>query len=286
MRVQGRIPIVLAVCLIVFVMIFEVSAAEKKKSKPEPATAHLYATEPAPLSPVQCGQCHSALYGDLRSSGGGHRFECQKCHQSFHAYSPIKKNWVELMPKCRGCHLLPHGEKITDCTSCHSNPHAATRIPMSTTLVGSCAACHSSPFDQLQKFPSKHSKLSCDNCHTSHGYIPGCGSCHKVHYEGQEFTSCGIECHPVHQPRSIAYKPDADSRTCGVCHGKVYSRWGKGVSKHAKVACAACHSRHRYIPDCGVCHQFPHTKQLHEKFPKCITCHQDPHDLPVKQRGK
>lgn len=261
------------------------NGAVKKTGKPIPKTADLYAAEPAPLTPVQCGQCHSTLYNDIKESGGRHRFECQNCHKSFHAYSPVKNNWEALMPKCRDCHLLPHGEKITECSSCHNNPHAATKIPMSKSLIGSCAVCHSGPFDQLQKFPSKHTKLTCDNCHTSHAYVPGCNACHKPHFEGQVFKNCASECHPVHQPRNISYKNDADARTCGACHGKVYEMWSKSKSKHAKVNCASCHSKHGYSPQCSVCHVEPHSKQLHERFPKCLTCHQNPHDLPVRQRS-
>lgn len=252
--------------------------------KPASQAADLYASEPERLKPVECGQCHSSLYGDLKSAGGRHKFECQKCHKNFHAYNPVKNNWQELMPKCRECHLFPHGEKISDCSACHSNPHAATKIPMSKTLVNSCTVCHGGPFEQLQNTPSAHSKLLCDNCHTSHGYIPGCNACHKAHFEGQDFKNCASECHPVHQPRNVSYKKDTDARTCAACHDKVYATLSKSQSKHSGINCANCHSKHRYNPQCSVCHAGPHSKQLHEKFPKCLTCHQSPHDLPVKQR--
>lgn len=260
--------------------------AAKSSGKAAPQTAELYSAEPAQLTPVQCGQCHSTQYGDLKGTGGRHRFECQNCHKSFHAYSPVKNNWETLMPKCRECHLLPHGEKITECLACHGNPHAPKRIPMSKTLLNSCSGCHSSPFEQLQKFPSKHTKLSCDNCHTSHGFIPSCNTCHKPHFDGQQFKTCVSECHPVHQPLQIKFAKDANAKTCNACHDKVYVKWSKTQSKHGKVNCVSCHSKHGYIPQCSVCHVAPHSKQLHERFPKCLTCHQDPHDLPIKQRSK
>ena len=294
MKLQGRCLVILRVlCMSVIIALVGAGClfamekgAGKSTTKPDPQSADLYSSEPAQLTPVQCGQCHSSLYADIKAAGGRHKFECQKCHKSFHAYSPVKNNWPELMPKCRDCHLLPHGEKITDCSSCHNNPHAATRIPMSTTLVKSCAACHGGPFDQLQKFPSKHTKLTCDNCHPSHAYVPACSACHKAHFVGQEFKTCNSECHPVHQPRNISYKKDADARTCGACHGKVFATWSKSPSKHSKVNCASCHSKHGYSPECSVCHVGPHSKQLHERFPKCLTCHQNPHDLPIKQHSK
>lgn len=256
-------------------------------AQPTPAL-ELYAAEPATLTPVQCGQCHSSIYSDLKNDGMRHKFQCDNCHTRFHAYNPVKQNWQQLMPKCTNCHVPPpHGPKLIDCSGCHGNPHAPKKIPMSTLLVNSCSTCHSQPFESLQKFPSAHSKLQCQSCHTSHGYIPSCNTCHKPHYQGQPFGTCAKECHPVHMPLQIKYKKDVNSRTCGACHDTVYAKWSKSPSKHGKVNCAACHhTKHGNLPACTECHSLPHSKELHERFPKCLTCHQDPHDPPVKQRSK
>lgn len=40
--------------------------------------AGLYAVDPVPLQPAECGQCHVSQFGDLKSSGGKHRFACQE----------------------------------------------------------------------------------------------------------------------------------------------------------------------------------------------------------------
>ena len=40
----------------------------------------LYAADPVPLTPSQCGQCHLTYYKSLRTDGARHQFDCQKCH--------------------------------------------------------------------------------------------------------------------------------------------------------------------------------------------------------------
>ncbi|MFA7060721.1 MAG: hypothetical protein WC156_07880 [Pedobacter sp.] len=248
-----------------------------------PPSADMYAVDPKPLSNVECGQCHTKIYINLKTDGGRHKFQCQECHRVLHAYSPVKKNWQELMPRCNDCHILPHGEKFPDCSSCHGDPHAATKITETEILTNSCVICHGKQFDELQKFPSAHTKLSCRDCHTTHGFLPNCNACHKSHYEGEDFATCATECHPVHMPLEINYKKDANARICWACHGKIHAVWQKSPSNHAHVNCADCHSKHGYIPACSECHAMPHSKQLLERFPNCLTCHLDPHDPPVKQ---
>ena len=257
------------------------SAKDRKKVAPDAA---LYAVDPQPLTVTQCGQCHPSYFQDLKNDGGRHRFDCRKCHQRFHAHNPAKGNWAELMPDCGTCHKLPHGEKHSKCSVCHL-PHSAGKVPATSTLLNYCADCHSGPATQLAKEPSAHSRLACNACHTEHGLIPSCGACHKPHYPDQGFAGC-LECHPVHMPKQIAYGVDTNARTCGGCHGKVYSTWTKTPSKHGKVNCSACHTKHRLIPECSQCHRMPHSSQLHGRFPKCLTCHQNVHDLPVKQRNR
>lgn len=247
----------------------------------------LYAPEPPPLTVTQCGQCHPGIYQDVKKEGGRHTFHCQNCHKSFHNYNPVRGNWNEIMPKCDTCHggtAVPHGQTFGQCSECHVNPHAAARVPMTQKLLASCAVCHAGPPEELKKFPSKHTNLSCADCHARHGAIPSCSQCHKPHYAEQEFKTCASECHPVHMPKQISYRKDVGARTCGACHDKVYATWTKTPSRHAKVNCAACHTRHGLIPQCTECHGLPHSKQLHERFPKCLTCHQDAHNPPVRQR--
>lgn len=268
----------------------EGSVAAQNRRQPaaeaSPPDAGMYAVDPKPLANVQCGQCHTNIYHDLKNDGGRHRFSCLACHKHLHEYQPLKNNWQELMPRCSDCHTVPHGGQLADCAVCHHDPHGVTRIPMNEQVVKACGLCHGAKFEELRKYPSAHTKVPCSACHTRHGFIPNCNACHKAHYEGEDFATCARECHPVHRPREISYQRDVGARTCGVCHGKVYDRWLKSPSKHAAVNCAACHSRHGYIPPCTECHPAPHSRQLLDRFPRCLVCHQDPHDPPVKARGR
>lgn len=245
-----------------------------------PPAPEMYAIEPTPLTPSQCGQCHPNLFKTVKENGARHQFACQKCHALLHSYNPQKGNWNAIMPKCASCHDKPHGPNVTDCSVCHSNPHAPKKIPATPQLATACFNCHGDVRDTLVKFPSKHTRVACMTCHTSHGYKPSCFTCHKPHQQGQALATC-LGCHPVHQPLQISYGKDVPSDTCGACHDKVYAKWNKGTSKHKGVSCVTCHeSKHRAIPQCGKCHGKPHAASLHDKFPRCLTCHVDVHDPP------
>src|SRR5262245_5033875 len=102
-----------------------------------PVMAELYASDPQPLTPTQCGQCHGAHFANLKNDGGRHRFACQECHKSFHAYNPTKgaAAYQALMPRCDSCHALPHGKTAADCASCHTDPHAIKKPVMGARLT-------------------------------------------------------------------------------------------------------------------------------------------------------
>lgn len=246
-----------------------------------PVKADLYASDPPPLTPQQCGQCHGSYFSSLKADGGKHRFECQQCHQTFHAYNPTKgiAAYQALMPKCDSCHRLPHGKTITDCANCHVNPHAIKQPVTGARLAKSCGECHPGPKAELAQNPSKHTKVACDSCHTSHGFIPNCNMCHKAHYPEQGFDTC-TTCHKVHKPKLVTYGADTADATCVSCHGQVAATLHKSPTKHASVTCVACHqAKHKAIPQCAECHEAPHSPAILTKFPVCLTCHVNPHDL-------
>ncbi|HWI40009.1 MAG TPA: cytochrome C, partial [Verrucomicrobiae bacterium] len=191
-------------------------------------------------------------------------------------------SWDDVMPKCATCHAEPHGKAVTDCGTCHTNPHTPKKVAMDAPLVKLCTQCHAGPKEQLTTFPSKHSKVDCQRCHTSHGYKPTCFQCHKPHHQGQELATC-LRCHPVHRPLQITYDENTPAQTCGSCHTAVYDKWQKTKSKHGKVNCATCHhSKHKVVPKCTECHGSPHKKEIHSRFPNCLSCHIDVHDLPSR----
>lgn len=245
--------------------------------------ATLYSVTPTPLQPAECGQCHLGQFSNLKDSGGKHRFDCQECHEVFHAYNPRKNNYEELMPLCTTCHGEQHGPKQTDCISCHQNPHAPLKVPAMDRLGESCADCHAGPKKELSQFPSLHTEQDCQSCHhEKHGYIPNCSECHDGHYEAQPVQDCS-SCHVrVHAPLKIRLPANSVTQTCSGCHDDVYGKWQNTPSKHGKVSCVTCHQEHGKVPDCRECHSEPHSKMQLEMFPNCLTCHIDVHDLPVK----
>jgi hypothetical protein len=270
-----------AAFILVFAGISFAAQGKKAATVSIAPTPEQYAVQPQPLTAIQCAQCHSAPFQGLKDNGGRHRFACQSCHDVFHAYSPRKGNYDAIMPKCASCHETPHGAKITDCVTCHSNPHTPKKITATQQLANFCFDCHGPVRDQLVKFPSKHTKVACTKCHTSHGFKPSCFICHKPHFEGQTVPQC-LQCHPVHQPRQIEFATTTPSNTCSVCHSSVVTKLSKGTSKHKSVVCVTCHKgKHRYIPQCTDCHGKPHNTLFHTKYPRCLSCHIDVHDLPV-----
>lgn len=259
------------------------AAAKEIATVKIPVKAELYATDPQPLTTAQCGQCHAAHFSRLKADGGRHRFECQGCHQEFHAYNPTKgvAAYQALMPQCGACHNLPHGKAITDCAACHNDPHAIRKPIMGARLAGACGDCHAKPKAELVQNPSKHTKVACDTCHTSHGFKPACSMCHQPHYPEQGFDSCA-RCHAVHKPLLVTYADDTQNVACASCHAAIAGKLQKSPSKHAGVSCATCHQdRHKAIPQCTECHDAPHPKVFLDKYPACLTCHLDPHDLPT-----
>ena len=247
--------------------------------------ATLYAVTPTPLQPAECGQCHTQQFDNLKNSGGKHRFACQECHEVFHAYSPRKNNYDDLMPLCTTCHGKQHGSIQIDCLNCHQNPHAPLRVPAMDRLAKACADCHAGPVKELKKFPSAHTEQDCQNCHhEKHGYIPKCFECHDGHYTEQPAQSC-MTCHErVHAPLRIYFPRNVNTQTCSGCHDEVYGKWQGTQSKHGQVSCVVCHQAHGKLPNCQECHGEPHDKQQLEMFPNCLTCHIDVHDLPVKKK--
>ena len=255
--------------------------------KPEAKPVSPYALEITPLTPADCGRCHSTVYNQIKKEGGKHQIECVQCHTKFHVYNPVKQNWKEIMPKCQECHGLIHGEKYATCSTCHTNPHAPkTQMIMGPEMAKVCGDCHRKVAEEVQKNPSKHTKVECSMCHhQKHGYIPSCMECHKPHTAEQTVKDC-LACHPVHSPLNITYAQTVANEVCGACHNKPYEKIKATVSKHRNVSCAKCHSKHKYIPKCEECHGKTHGEGLLKKFPNCLQCHIDAHDLPSRSAGR
>ncbi|GAB4344352.1 MAG: cytochrome c [Desulfobulbaceae bacterium] len=267
--------------------------AEQKKAV-DTSPSELYSMQLAPLTPAECGRCHNYQFKWLQDRGGKHQFECTGCHEQFHAYNPRKGNWDEIMPKCRNCHDLPHGQDFTDCMTCHQQPHAPKVIQfekLEREVSGQkgvlvCAACHKAEGTEFAANPSLHNtEVNCQGCHAEvHGTIPSCIDCHEPHVPMQEYKDC-LTCHSPHSASNIRkYPEDVPNVVCSACHDTVYNNLQTNVTKHSSLQCATCHATHGEIPQCQDCHGEPHGEGLHQRFANCLDCHMDPHNLPVNTK--
>lgn len=260
------------------------------------AGSDLYKKDLKPLTPEECGRCHTYQFTWLKNEGGKHRQDCIFCHEKFHAYNPKLDNWDAIMPTCRGCHELPHEKNFSACMECHRQPHAPMDIefaileqPLSEegeVPVLTCAKCHTTEGSEFAEFPSKHnSELNCNGCHAvEHGAIPSCLDCHEPHLQSQEYKDC-LECHSPHSASYIRqYSENVPNVACSACHEEVYGLLQENVTRHSAMQCATCHPRHGQIQQCQDCHGEPHGDVLHRRFADCLECHIDPHNLPVNLR--
>ncbi len=265
----------------------EAAAAKvlKKEAKKESKKQQLYLPEIKPMTPAECGRCHTSVYETILKEGGKHQFQCTNCHKVYHVFRAAKI-WNKIVPKCVDCHGYPHGKNapvLKDCQKCHVEAHAPRRVPMSDVLEANCDKCHPKILAEMKKFPSKHAQQKCSFCHEKHGYIPSCLDCHEPHVASLTTNQQCLECHPVHSPtRPMVFKPDTSNEICSACHGDIVKTLAANKSKHHDVACVECHTKHGYIPKCQECHEQPHSAALLKKFPNCLTCHIDPHNLPTK----
>lgn len=246
-----------------------------------------YDAEIRPLTTAECAQCHYSYFERIKADGGKHQIDCVRCHTQYHAYSPRKQNFDEIMPKCSACHLSASGgpfhgvhEDLVPCLNCHADPHTPLKIPM--PAEASCAQCHSKEGDEIKNYPSKHTTdVACTDCHAEkHGYIPACDACHESHSPEVELSvqDC-MGCHPVHKPTQMSYAKDTNSAICSGCHDDVNSLLQKNLTKHTEVKCADCHPAHKEIPLCSRCHGEPHPKEMMVDTTKCGDCHGIAHDL-------
>ncbi|MGX9367108.1 hypothetical protein ACTVJH_13895 [Desulfoplanes sp. PS50] len=294
--VNGLVLLGLAVCLVC------VAACEKRTPAgggpaelmsvvPPQQERHeiaLYDIGVSPLKTEQCGQCHIPVYDAIREDGGKHKIACVKCHEQYHAYSPRKLNYLEIMPKCGTCHVGPdggeyHGSEasLKDCYKCHADVHRPLLMGMEN-LSPECGTCHKQVAGELAMNPSAHSsQVGCDDCHAdNHGKIPECADCHDSHSPQVKMTSAEcMSCHPVHQPKSVAYDDNVSSAICAGCHAEVQISLAKNVTKHTNVPCSGCHVKHGEIDPCSKCHGEPHSKTMMHDTIKCGDCHGTAHEL-------
>ncbi len=136
-----------------------------------------------------CTTCHKGPAKELKDFPSAHTdVACTQCHHTKHAY----------IPNCSECHE-PHveGQTMKECLSCHPVHKPLVIKYAKDTPSKVCGSCHNEPYNLLQTNITKHSSLTCAECHPSHGEIPPCERCHgKPHQEALHklFPNC-LKCH-------------------------------------------------------------------------------------------
>ena len=166
---------------------------------------------------MQCLECHANPHQPLVSIPVPATLEgrCQLCHTEVAAslQAEVSKHTEQA---CSSCHSEKHG-RIPQCAECHENhspmatletPDCLACHPVHTPLRISypitqnkevCAGCHDEAYQLLQARVTKHSALTCAECHASHGRIPACQECHgephnpSIH---KKYAKCGA-CHGI-----------------------------------------------------------------------------------------
>jgi len=166
---------------------------------------------------MECLACHANPHQPLVSIPAPANLEgkCQLCHTEVAASltAQVSKHTEQ---ECSSCHSEKHG-RIPQCNECHENhspmatlttPDCLACHPVHTPLNISypltqgkevCAGCHDQAYNLLQVRETKHSALTCAECHPSHGQLPACQKCHGQPHSSaihEKFASCG-NCHGI-----------------------------------------------------------------------------------------
>lgn len=143
-----------------------------------------------------CGDCHRDVRHELEQNPSMHSdaLACADCHSEKHGY----------IPDCFACHANHSPEVAMEsdaCMSCHP-VHSPKNIEYADdTSSKICAACHEAPYELLTGKDTKHSHLTCAQCHPKHAEIEPCSQCH-----GQPHSSAMMQ----------------DMAKCKSCHGHAH----------------------------------------------------------------
>ena len=160
-----------------------------------------------------------------------------------------------------------------------------------------CQKCHKLEFQQITANGMGHlSQVTCIDCHASHrprvaNNVPACQNCHekKPHEKMTDCSRChpgNDKCIPCHNPHQPLARTDGDTAVnhCQVCHPEAVKLMAASSSKHRDLACGFCHTLHRKIQGCRICHGTPHPEGTRKMFPQCALCHGSAHNLNPMQR--
>ena len=232
------------------------------------------------LENSDCQKCHAKEVQDVRNNGARHltAVTCLDCHQE---HPPVGSNPIPLCSQCHDPKVKKH-YTVDNCGNCHY-PHYPLQMDIASVgddLRTVCLSCHEQQGVELAKYPSKHTEMSCAECHPKHATYQDCLACHEGHGNANMAYQDCLRCHQPHMPTVVKYDASIPSPFCAACHQKELDMLAKDRTKHHDLACVYCHkSQHKVVPECEICHGRPHGEGMHKKFPNCLDCHIDAHAL-------
>jgi predicted CXXCH cytochrome family protein len=216
------------------------------------------------VSAALCGSCHEAPTALLAKTGGAHtEVGCAGCHEEHAA-----------VLACADCHDPGETEHyaIDGCVTCH-DPHAPQVEDLSglSNVRPACVSCHASPGQQTADFPSAHSGMGCNECHSQHAQALQCMECHDPHTPNMTYQDC-LACHAPHKPTQTDFSGAPATALCASCHQvQVDDIEKRGAAHQSEVSCADCHGRHPGI-GCTNCHTNHPEAGVAAKM-SCAKCH-------------
>ncbi len=138
-----------------------------------------------------CITCHDAQGKEMAAHPSAHSSQdCNECHTA-HGLGEGKSL------TCLDCHEGHTADMtIADCTKCHK-PHSPKEVTYGDVPSKLCAGCHDDLVTALAQSKTKHSEMSCSECHVDeHKTITSCRDCHDEPHGvmHKKFPNC-VECH-------------------------------------------------------------------------------------------
>jgi cytochrome b subunit of formate dehydrogenase len=294
---------------------------------------------PEKPQPVDCGMCHSeeaeqyavSLHGQAAKRGDRLAPHCTTCHGTHDILPPSDKRSrtaITAVPAlCGACHHegtpvslmrdIPQSKILENYTE---SIHGEALYKQGLVVTAVCTSCHTAHFvlphtDPRSSISKQNIAKTCTQCHalieTVHrkvirgelwekqpGMIPACVDCHEPHKIRQVFYSQGMadqDCLRCHGRKDLKVTTGGVTRSLFVSESELAS------SRHARVACAQCHtggdpSQVRPCAtmtakaDCSICHSDvvqQYQESIHGQLlargspdaPTCADCHGTHHIL-------
>jgi hypothetical protein len=239
----------------------------------------------------------------------------------FHEKTKYPLRGAHMVAHCDACHVpvakaktVYRGLKFDRCVNCHMDAHLG-QVVLAPEPAQTCERCHTvegfTPVrfdhDKLSyKLEGAHRTVACAACHPRdprlEAKVPAAERA-RLEKQGRPVKPSlallkiprASDCRTCHRdPHGGQFKARTDAAGCAACHGldsfkKVRFDHAKDsryplVGKHAKAACASCHTigeggvvRYKPLPvTCAGCHADVHAGQLAMpgKGTDCARCHE------------